>query len=256
MRPLRLLQRWPNSNRTFGPYSFIPCLATLKGRTLTTLKSSRSLDILVGAGLSADEAQRVLDSCKQLQANGDLLVRNVTFMKAFYKPHHITKLLRHKPEVFTAHLEEWHQFLTGYGLDDKAVWKVLRYSPGLLVRVPTGDVSDGSSIDGATPPVEANTPYNVGSVIMYLKSYGWTDEEVALRLLPCYPEVLAATTGQLQATVDFLRSRNFDEESIGRMVKVFPPLLVAPYNEPLLQLIDRIRASAHNKYVISGSYHV
>ncbi|GIL52474.1 hypothetical protein Vafri_8341 [Volvox africanus] len=256
MQPQRLFRGCPDNKRTLGPYSFIPCPSVFKGRTVTTRKLCCSPDLLFGAGLSADEAQRVLDSCKQLQENSDLLARNVTFMKAVYKPHHIAKLLRRRPEVFTTNLEEWHQFLTGYGLDDEAVWKVLRYSPGLLVRAMTGDDNGGGGIDGTSPPVKANTPYNAGSVIMYLKSYGWTDEEVSLRLLPCYPEVLAATAEQLQATVDFLRSRNFDEESIGRMVRVFPPLLVAPYNQSLLQLIDRIRASAHNKYVVSGSYHV
>ena len=70
-------------------------------------------------------------------------------------------------------------------MSDEAVWKVLRYSPGLLLRA--------GSADGA-----ANTPYDAGSAIVFLKSYGWTDDDIVLRVLPCYPEVLAASPEQLQ----------------------------------------------------------
>lgn len=44
-----------------------------------------------------------------------------------------------------------------------------------------------------------NTPYNTGAAIVFLKSYGWTDDGIAERVLPCYPEVLAATQEELQA---------------------------------------------------------
>ncbi|KXZ55490.1 hypothetical protein GPECTOR_2g1039 [Gonium pectorale] len=153
----------------------------------------------------------------------------------------VAKLVRTQPELLTVALGEWYQFLTGYGLTDEGVWKVLRHCPRLLLGP-----------EGGT----ANTPYNAGAAIVFLKSYGWTDEAVLERVLPCYPEVLAARPEQLQAAVDFLRSRKFGDEAIRRMVLTFPPLLTGPYNDSLFALIDRIRASAHNKYVVSGSYHV
>ncbi len=69
----------------------------------------------------------------------------------------------------------------GYGLSESALWKVLRYSsPQLLAG-------------------GANTPYNTGAAIVFLKSYGWSDDGIAERVLLCYPEVLAATQEELQA---------------------------------------------------------
>ncbi|GLC40784.1 hypothetical protein PLESTB_000023100 [Pleodorina starrii] len=242
------------SIRAFGPprRRAFSCPAPTRIVYPVTCRTATNSDVLLGAGLSPDEAHRVLAACPSL-ADGDLLATNLNFLRTIYRPHLIAKLVSRRPEVFTAQLAEWHQFLTGYGLDDEGVWKVLRYSPGLLLRR-RQDSEEGD--DGGGGGGDVNTPYNAGAAIMWLKSYGWTDEEVVARLLPCYPEVLAATTEQMQAAMEFLRSRSFDDEAITRMVRTFPPLLVAPYNEPLLQLIDRIRISAHNKYVVSGSYHV
>ncbi|GFR49302.1 hypothetical protein Agub_g11324, partial [Astrephomene gubernaculifera] len=204
--------------------------------------------------------------------NQELTACNVNFLRRTFKAHLVEELLRVQPEVLTAGLTEWHLFLTGYGLTDEDIWKILRYSPQLLRRGPGGDAS-GLGTSNATSGKEgynsnptqetpastavANTPYNAGAAIMFLKSYGWTDEDITQRVLACYPEVLTATPEELQASVDFLRSRSFDEAAIRRLVLTCPLLLVAPVTDPdLFPLIDRIRASAHNKYVISGSYHV
>lgn len=168
----------------------------------------------------------------------ELARKNITQLRALYKAHTVTQLVRKRPELLTVELGSWLQFLSGYGLTESALWKVLRYSsPQLLAG---GD----------------NTPYNTGAAIVFLKSYGWTDDGIAERVLPCYPEVLAATQEELQGAVDFLRSRNFDEDAIRRLVQCFPQLLVPRFNADLFTLVDRIRASAHNKYVVSGSYHV
>ncbi|EFJ45985.1 hypothetical protein VOLCADRAFT_93752 [Volvox carteri f. nagariensis] len=198
-------------------------------------------------------------------------------MKAVFKPRHIVKLLSRRPEIFTTPLEEWYQFLAGVlGGDKRGAADDDTSAATADGATGSGGSSDGSgdcNIIVAGKAAAFNTPYNAGAAIMFFKSYGWTDQEVIRQLLPCYPEVLAATPEELQATVHFLRSRKFDEQSIRRMVLEFP-LLFAPIRptttnatnaaanatdyaqQSLLQLIDRIRASAHNKYVVSGSYHV
>ena len=52
-----------------------------------------------------------------------------------------------------------------------------------------------------------NTPYNAGAVIVFLKSYGWTDDDVVSRVISCYPHVLAARPEQLQVRAQVLEVR-------------------------------------------------
>ncbi|PNH12815.1 hypothetical protein TSOC_000182 [Tetrabaena socialis] len=200
----------------------------------TSAAALRPDDLARLSGISPDEAARAWNACPALadEESEAGVVGNLAYLRATFSPRASAGLVRRRPELLTVRLEEWVQFLTGYGLREEAVLKVLRYSPALLLPGGAG-----------APP---NTPYNAGLAVVFLKSYGWTDEAVMERVLPCYP----------RAAVDFLSSRGFDEEAVRRVVQNFPQLLVGSFSEAMFPLIDRIRASAHNKYVVSGSYHV
>ncbi|KAG2452462.1 hypothetical protein HYH02_002702 [Chlamydomonas schloesseri] len=166
----------------------------------------------------------------------------------------------------------------GYGLSEQEVWKVLAYGSNsnnnnndvAAASSPSSSSSsspssstasfDGLSAGGNTTSglvgAPGASPYAAGAAIVWFKSWGWSDADVAGRLLPCYPHVLAGGPEPLQAAVERLRQHSFADEDIRRMVLTFPALLSPPLSAPLLELIGRIRASAHNKYVVSGSYHV
>ncbi|KAG2424370.1 hypothetical protein HXX76_014579 [Chlamydomonas incerta] len=238
-------------------------------------------------GLTPGEAAAALSACPALAGAArapaaqapdvaGLVESNARLLRGSgsgFKGHEVAALVRRRPGLLLEpRLGEWLEFLSGYGLSGEEVWKVLAYGSNSGEDAGGGSSSSsgsGSSSTSSFDPLNAGgnatsglvgapgaSPYAAGAAIVWLKSWGWTDADIAARLLPCYPHVLAAGTEPLQAAVDHLRQQGFEDEPIRRMVLTFPALLAPPLSGPLLELISRIRASANNKYVVSGSYHV
>ncbi|PNW80212.1 hypothetical protein CHLRE_08g382575v5 [Chlamydomonas reinhardtii] len=233
------------------------------------------------AGAQAQDPGRDPDVAGLVESNAGLLLRgNGSGSGAGFRIHEVAALVRRRPGLLLEpRLGEWLDFLTGYGLSGQEVWKVLAYGSsssssssgagdgsssssgggpgGSSISISSFDgLSAGGNVTSGLVGAPGASPYAAGAAIVWLKSWGWTDADVTSRLLPCYPHVLAGGVEPLQAAVDSLREQSFDDDAIRRLVLTFPALLAPPLSAPLLALLGRIRTSAHNKYVVSGSYHV
>lgn len=82
----------------------------------------------------------------------------------------VAALLVDRPALLAAPLECWAPFLTGYGLSEAAVRKLLRDSLQLFL---------------------AASVHDAGRAILFFKSHGWSDASIISRLIPNYPHLLA-----------------------------------------------------------------
>eukprot|EP00882_Tetradesmus_deserticola_P027868 GHRQ01031005.1.p1 GENE.GHRQ01031005.1~~GHRQ01031005.1.p1 ORF type:complete len:167 (+),score=65.34 GHRQ01031005.1:111-611(+) len=145
----------------------------------------------------------------------------------------VQRLVAAAPQALTLPVADWRGFFEGYGLGKEAFWKALRYSSGKLA---------GADV------------YTAGAAIVWLKRLGpWSDADVADRLIPCYPEVLATSTEQLQQLVDSLTGLGMAQQQVHEMLWEFPGLL-ADFRQEQLPLIKRMVESRRDKYSQGGFY--
>lgn len=152
-------------------------------------------------------------------------------LQQVFTPLEVEKLASSKPSVLDLPTSDWLEFFEGYRLPKAVQWRTLRYS--------THELAD---------------PFTAGAAIRWLKQLGpWTDADVAERLLPCYPKVLATSDASLTALYDHIRGLGFSHEDVQSLLWEFPGLM-ADFRQELLPLITRMVESRRNKYTNGGLY--
>lgn len=110
------------------------------------------------------------------------------------------------PNILAAPLSSWYVFLTTYGFTDNQFAGLLKNVPDLFVH---------SSV------------YNAGCVILFLKSYGWTDLEVCCLLLPRLAELLQKSVKEeLEPYIARLMKRGMSDDEIHDLVRHHPSRLL------------------------------
>ncbi|KAF6260858.1 hypothetical protein COO60DRAFT_1625570 [Scenedesmus sp. NREL 46B-D3] len=195
------------------------------------LCSSAVADVLGPLQLQPQQLRQVEQACVAIQP--ERLRGNVNELTNNYLLKDVQRLLASTPQALALPVGDWRGFFEGYGLGKEAFWKALRYSSDKLV---------GADL------------YTAGAAIVWLKQLGpWSDADIANRLIPCYPEVLATSTEQLQQLVDTLTGLNMTEQQVQEMIWEFPGLL-ADFRQEQLPLIKRMVESRRDKYSQGGFY--
>lgn len=219
-RPQFLLQR-KCSSRTHQQKT---CSARLLCR-------SAVVDALAPLPLQPQQLRQIEQACGSIQP--DQLQSNLNELTSVYLLKDVQRLLSSSPQALALPVADWRGFFEGYGLGKEAFWKALRYSSAKLA---------GADL------------YTAGAAIVWLKQLGpWSDADVANRLIPCYPEVLATRTEQLQQLVDSLLGLGMSQEQVQEMLWEFPGLL-ADFRAEQLPLIKRMVQSRRDKYSQGGFY--
>mmetsp|Transcript_8144 Transcript_8144/g.17452 ORF Transcript_8144/g.17452 Transcript_8144/m.17452 type:complete len:264 (+) Transcript_8144:106-897(+) len=168
----------------------------------------------------------------QLSANLDLLC-------ACYPSGSVLKLiLGSEPILLAQDLPAWFRFFVeGYGMKQEDFYLLMRHSPSVLL---------------------GNTPFTAGSSLLFLRTWGISDEDVVQRIIPYYPQVLAMGEERLKAVVDQLMAPGLleGEESVRRLLRECPGVLLPDLWKELRPITERIRASRAGKYASSGSYWI
>lgn len=130
----------------------------------------------------------------------------------------------------------WLDFLSPWvGDDDAAAWEILRHRHADLA---------------------ATDVFNAGQAILFVKRLGWTDADVARRLLPVHARLLAAPPGALEAGVARLRALGLDEARVRELALLCPGLLYDEWGSEQLALAERAFERNRAKYSMMGSYEV
>lgn len=182
-------------------------------------------------------ADFLLSRCPRLAEAGvdQIAASNIDLLQKLYTVENVKRLVVASPEILQHSLREWWGFFSKYGLSKEDFFALLRHSPRML---------DGVTVFGA------------GNAFLFLKKWGWTNQDIIDRLMTCYPEILRLDVKKMQKVVDRLHRLDFADDQIRRLVREFPSVFTKDFNRDILPILDRIRNVRRSKYTNSGTQHV
>lgn len=100
----------------------------------------------------------------------------------------------------------------------------------------------------------AQHPYTAGAALLWLKQLGpWSDADLASRLIPCYPAVLARSKVDLQALAEQLAGLGLEPALVQQLLWECPGLL-ADFRDEQMPLLARMVERRRDKYTKGASY--
>lgn len=139
------------------------------------------------------------------------------------RPATVRRMAERSPQLLTAPLPPWIEFLTSYGVEPHGVLDILGCRPEVVAR---GSI------------------FNAGHVLLFLKDLGLTDRVILNLVLPRWPDLLARDVkSQMAPVVDLLLDLLGDARAVKEVVNRSPWLLrfdAAQRLDPTLAYLRRL----------------
>ncbi|GBF88961.1 hypothetical protein Rsub_01460 [Raphidocelis subcapitata] len=185
-------------------------------------------------GLAAADADAAASALAAAGVPPAAAAARAAALRARFRPADAAALARLAPRALAVDVPAWLEFLRPWAPDGGELWKLLRYHHEALA---------------------ATSVFTAGRAILFLKSLGWTDADVARRLLPCHCALLAREEAELAAVVARLRALEIDEARVRDLLFQCPGLLYE-FGDEQLALAERAFEVNRTKYAFMGSYEV
>jgi hypothetical protein len=158
----------------------------------------------------------------------------VAALQARFTPQRVAQLAAAAPRALALDVAAWADFLGGWAAED-AVWRALRYR---------------------WPALTATNVHRAGRAILFVRTeLGWSDADVARRVLPIHTRLLCADEADLRAALARLKALGLNEGRVDELLFECPGLLY-DFADQQLGLAERAFERSRAKYAFMGSYEV